>query len=44
LEPLVVALPRAGEEIAHEIVAGAWAERAPRHVLDTDQAEPGKVL
>lgn len=36
---VLVALPRAGEELVRELVEDAWAERAPRKVLDTYRAE-----
>jgi hypothetical protein len=36
---VLVALPRAGRELVCELVEDAWAERAPRQLLDAYRAE-----
>ena len=36
---VLVALPRAGEALVCELVEDAWAERAPRKLLDAHRAE-----
>jgi hypothetical protein len=36
---VLVALPQAGKELVRELVEDAWAERAPRKLLDAYRAE-----
>ena len=40
---VLVALPRVGQEFVRELVEDAWAERAPRKLLDAYRAQHGEA-